>query len=410
MIRLSHIGGFLVAIAGTAVVAAVQPDTGAEWPQPTGRFPIGTTSWAVTDHARRDPMSPDRPREVRVVAWYPAMAVKDGRLAPYLREGAREASGSGLSHAFGHGLLDAPPAGRAKLPVLVFSHGYRAAPSSYTLLLEDLASHGYMVMSVVHPHEATAARLADGTVVTAFDDSGAPRPIVRDVLNEWSNEDATLAAVTATQDDGKQLAMLRTYLSTLPHTSAALRRWVDDTRAVVDGLKTLPASAPGGLVAGVADLSRLGVFGHAMGGIAAGQFCLEDARCRAALNLDGSPQYGTMIDQPLSRPFLMVYSDRRGRVGASEAIYRRSAAAYYRVEARETLLQNFSDVGFWPEPRRPRGALGPIAPAAALAITRRVVREFFDQELGGRRSLLLAGHAKWAWEQVAVEMHRPAVR
>ena len=163
-------------------------------------------------------------------------------------------------------------------------------------------------------------------------------------------------------------------------------------------------------MAGVADLSRLGVFGHAMGGIAAGQFCLEDARCRAALNLDGSPQYGTMIDQPLSRPFLMVYSDRRGRVGASEAIYRRSAAAYYRVEARETLLQNFSDVGFWPEPRRPRGALGPIAPAAALAITRRVVREFFDQELGGRRSLLLAGHAKWAWEQVAVEMHRPAVR
>src|SRR4029077_14894208 len=94
MIRLSHIGSLLVAMVGTAVLAAVQPDTVAEWPHPTGRFPIGTMSWVVTDQARRDPASPDRAREVRVVAWYPAIAVKDGRLAPYLREGAREVSGS----------------------------------------------------------------------------------------------------------------------------------------------------------------------------------------------------------------------------------------------------------------------------------------------------------------------------
>ena len=38
------------------------------------------------------------------------------------------------------------------------------------------------------------------------------------------------------------------------------------------------------------------------GGIVAGQFCLDDARCRAVLNLDGDPQYGDMIDRPLARP------------------------------------------------------------------------------------------------------------
>jgi len=345
---------------------------------------------------------------VGVVAWYPAIDVKDGHLAPYLREGAREVTGSGLSAVFGRAVLDAPPAGRAQRPLLVFSHGYRAAPSAYTTLLEDLASHGYVVLSVVHPHEAMAARLADGAVVTAFDDAGSPRPIVRDVLNEWTNEDATLARVTATPDDAGQLRILREYLSTMPHTTAALRRWVDDTTAVLDGLTMLPPASPGGRVAAAASLSRVGVFGHAMGGIAAGQFCLESARCRAALNLDGSPQYGTMIDEPLSRPLLMVYSDREGRVGASEAVYRRASSPYYRVEVRETLLQNFSDVGFWPEPLRPRGALGPIAPAAAAAITRRIVREFFDQELAGRPSPLLAGREKWAWEQVSVAVHRPA--
>jgi predicted dienelactone hydrolase len=393
-------------------LAGIQSDIGVEWPRPTGQFPVGTSSWVVIDPAHHDPVFPDRPRQVRVVAWYPANSVNAGRLAPYLREGPRESTGGGLSRVFGRALIDAPPAGRTARPVLIFSHGYRAAASAYTLLLEDLASHGYVVLSVVHPHEAMAATLSDGTVVTAFDERGTPRPIVQDVLNEWQNEDTAMAAVTATADDAQQLRMIREYLATIPHTTAALRRWVDDTRAVIDALTLLRRSAPtpGSAVAHVADLTRLGVFGHAMGGITAGQFCVEDARCRAALNLDGSPQYGTMIDRPLSRPFLMVYSDRAGRVGASEAIYRRSSAVYYRIEARETLLQNFSDVGFWPEPLRPRGTLGPIAPDAALAITRRLVREFFDQELLGRPSQLLAGRSKWAWEQVSVEVHRPSKR
>ena len=71
------------------------------------------------------------------------------------------------------------------------------------------------------------------------------------------------------------------------------------------------------------DFTRLGAFGHSMGGVMAGQFCVEDRRCRAGLNLDGIPQYGTMIDATMSRPFMMVYSARPGRAGASDAIYRR---------------------------------------------------------------------------------------
>ena len=70
-------------------------------------------------------------------------------------------------------LVDAPPRTGAPLPVLLFSHGYTAHPSAYTALLEDLASHGYVVLSVVHPYEAMAAALADGRVVTILDDAEA---------------------------------------------------------------------------------------------------------------------------------------------------------------------------------------------------------------------------------------------
>ena len=48
-----------------------------------------------------------------------------------------------------------------------------------------------------------------------------------------------------------------------------------------------------------------------MGGVVAGQFCVDNQRCRAGLNLDGIPQSGSMIDKPIRRPFLMVIGPPR---------------------------------------------------------------------------------------------------
>ena len=98
-----------------------------------------------------------------------------------------------------------------------------------------------------------------------------------------------------------------------------------------------------------------------------------------------------MIDKAMARPFLMVYSGRPGRDGASDAIYRRAAHPYYRVDVRDTKHVDFSDMVFWGGPLRERSVLGTIAPSRAIEITRTIVRQYFDQELLGRRSTLLAG-------------------
>ncbi len=132
-----------------------------------------------------------------------------------------------------------------------------------------------------------------------------------------------------------------------------------------------------------------------MGGVTAGQFCLEDRRCKAGLNLDGIPQYGNMIDQRFGRPFLMVYSARPGRAGASDAIYRRTAKPYLRVDVQHTLHLDFSDMVFWGGPLRERSLLGKMAANRTNEITRVIVRQFFDQELLGQRSPLLAGKASY---------------
>ena len=58
-----------------------------------------------------------------------------------------------------------------------------------------------------------------------------------------------------------------------------------------------------------------------------------------------------MIDQKMARPFLMVYSARPGRDGASDAIYRR-AGHFIRVDVRDTGHLEFSDMVFWGGPLR----------------------------------------------------------
>jgi hypothetical protein len=394
----------------TVLVGARQPTTAQaagvrfELPPPTGRFAVGTTTWRLTDPSRRETFDGStETRNVEVLAWYPT-AVRTGRFGPYLREGlaevrtfatvfrAPETVFDALEQVRTHSQTDAPPvATERKLPVLLFAHGYTGIPSAHTALLEDLASHGYAVLSVVHPFEASAATLADGRVVTMLGKDGKVLAPILEVFGEWEPEDDVMASVTRTTDEAEQLRLLRGYLGGLHKTEIALRRWVDDTKLVLDRLSSLPPNSPAARVAAQLDLTRLGVFGHSMGGVTAGQFCVEDGRCRAGLNLDGIPQYGGMIDRTMGRPFLMVYSARPGRAGASDAIYRRSARPYYRVDVRDTRHLDFIDMAFWGGPLRERPVLGSIAPARIAAITRAIVRQFFDQELLGRRSTLLTG-------------------
>src|SRR6185369_11971610 len=156
----------------------------------------------------------------------------------------------------------------------------------------------------------------------------------------------TMAAVTRAADEDEQRRLLRGYLAGLRNTDVALRRWVDDTKLVLDRLPALPRETAAGRLAASLDLTRLGAFGHSMGGVTSAQFCVDDRRCRAGLNLDGIPQYGTMIDSSMPRPFLMVYSERPGRAGASDPIYRRAAHPYYRVDVHGTRHLDFSDMVF----------------------------------------------------------------
>jgi dienelactone hydrolase len=384
----------LILVFACVAVRAQAPPPTFELPAPTGKMPVGTTRWVVVDPSRHETFAPGKPREVEVIAWYPRAASERATgardTAPYMRNGMEEVLSfarlaklgdayNGLANVQTHSVIDAPPASTpARFPVIVFSHGYTGLPSSHTGLMEDLASHGWAVLHVVHPYEATGSKLADGTVVTFTDEKNAMRPEIMAVLNEWGPEGGTMEKVAAATDDAEKEKLLRGYLATLKNTNQVVTRWVADVRVVLD---RLPTTGPGSQLAARLDLSRLGAAGHSMGGVMAGQFCVEDRRCKAGLNLDGIPQYGAMIETPMPATFLMVYSGRPGRAGASDYIYSRAASKYYRVDVADTLHIDFSEMNFWGGPLQKRGAFGKIEPGRALELTRLIARSFFGQEI-----------------------------
>lgn len=354
----------------------------------------------MIDATRPETFAPGRQREVEVLAWYPT-AASSGAAAPYMRSGMEEVLSfarlaklgdayDGLANARTHSIRDAAPASSpSRFPVIVFSHGYTGFPSSHTSLAEDLASHGWVVLHVVHPYEA-AATLSDGTFVTFTDEKNAMRKPITEVVSEWAAEGSTMEKVAAATVAAEQEKLLRGYLATLERTDEVVKRWVADVRVVLD---RLPKTGPGSALAASLDLTRLGAAGHSMGGVMAGQFCVEDRRCKAGLNLDGIPQYGTMIDTSMPVPFMMVYSGRPGRAGASDLIYRRAASKYYRADVADSLHVDFSEMNFWGGPLRQRGAFGKITPQRAAEITRLLVREFFAQEVRGQQSAVMSGRS-----------------
>src|SRR5262249_43156550 len=152
-------------------------------PVPAGRYPVGTVSVELIDRARANPWAASPPyRELMASIWYPAMDTRRYPAAPQMLPGA--AAHFGSPGAAAAQLYNVPPGSvdwaatltsghegapvarhRAPFPVVLYSPGLGEPRTWETTLVQDLASRGYVVVTIDHTYEASEVEFPDGQVI-----------------------------------------------------------------------------------------------------------------------------------------------------------------------------------------------------------------------------------------------------
>jgi predicted dienelactone hydrolase len=400
-LRISGAIAGLLALVFVSAVPVLFPHL--ELPEPTGPFSIGTIDLYLVDKSRPETFTPnpDDRREVFVRAWYPA-EVSPGAEPVSFGEHAHAIAdvlsrGNPLpryllrsrpltdTHSFRRASL---PEGKERFPIVLFSHAYWAGFLQSTVLMEELASHGYVALSVGHPYETPYALTRKGFIL-GFDPYNAEFRLRGEERARALDIERRLVM---THDRDEIEALLRQHADSRPKMLESLRIWTDDIRFVIDELEAM--SDGKGPFGSRLDTGRIGVLGHSFGGAASHQACLTDARCKAGVNLDGLG-IGDAIERNLTVPFMFVHHDNPGAVNKTPNLlfFERAEGAAYLLWVRGTRHLNFSDFSLYGRGSliRLMGTIGEIDGRRCLKIQNDYVREFFDKHLKGVDSGLLDG-------------------
>ncbi|WP_442602016.1 alpha/beta hydrolase family protein [Paenibacillus sp. KN14-4R] len=252
----------------------------------TGPYSVGTTTYHWVDEQRREPYSnnPADKRELMVQFWYPTIKRVNLHVSPYLQN-ARDMTAAistkmmdlpaftlnNLELVQSRAWLDAQLSDKeSRYPVLIFSHGMNGYRNQNTFQVEELASHGYIVVGIDYAYESAASMYPDGKVALSKVDR-----------NLTSNSQ---------------------YESHIP-------LWTADATFVLNQLEKLNQYDTAGRFAGKMDLDRVGMLGHSFGGAVTLQMIKNDLRVKAAVSMDGGFYGPSVSEKGLGKPLLMMYSD-----------------------------------------------------------------------------------------------------
>lgn len=361
-------------------------------PAPSGRHATGESSFRLVDGRRTDPWVPGQPyRELMISVFYPSLHT-GGR--PFTRQfppAVATAFGAAVEQSAElpadlvdwaatttHSVRDAVPA-PGRFPVVLYSPGAGDPRDWNVSLAEDLASRGFVVVTVDHTGEAPAVQFPDGHVV--------------------GNEPLMSAWAAAMQNDTTP-ALLTKVMATR----------TADTELVLDRLTSLPTR-----LTRIMDVHRIGMFGQSGGGFTAAQTTYGDPRIKAGVDMDGTLEYtsepdGTHLSEValhgLDRPFLLM-----GNSSAADGndVHREpSWASFWRhqrgwkadVTLDDSVHASFTDAKALLPQLAGRvavdtldAAVGKVDPHLAVAANRALVASFFDRFLKGRDDHLLDGGA-----------------
>ncbi len=387
------------------------------FPKPTGPYAIGTTTyhWVDTSRAERFTTNPGVHRELMAQIWYPARKGSRSSRAPYIRDSDAVAAAVARIHNFpgfslqqlryvtAHASESAPIADdEPSYPVLMFVEGLTGYRQMSTFQVEELVSHGYIVVGVDQPGSAAVVVFPDGRQVAG--------------LSKAQMDPLTWQSISPAEE--------APLLNGQPLTDGPIPYFAQDVSFTLDRLAGINGADANGILTGKLDLQRAGVFGVSFGGIVGAEACLtEPHRLKACLVMDvfmsanvvqaGLTQAGMWITRPadtmlLERRKSGGWTDRdiEETQATMRSVYASLPGDGYFVQVPGMFHIDFTDVPY-ASPIFPRvGFSGPIGVQRAHDIVNAYSVAFFDQHLKGRPSPLLDASSKRSAD-VLFETRRP---
>ncbi|MCB9434292.1 MAG: hypothetical protein H6668_20155 [Ardenticatenaceae bacterium] len=370
-VALAALGLLLFLVAAALPIAIPIP----KLVPPTGPYAIGTATYYLRDDSRAETYSPipGGPRELMVQIWYPATAATDAPRAPYLTDYAIAAPAiaaelhlPGFMFSHLNLVLTEARQGAAfvaengRFPLLIFSHGVRVGfRGQNSSQIQELVSHGYVVVAIDHTYGGLFTVFPDGRVV-------------------FFNNDTVFGGD----------------YTNLPDAARLIDVWADDIGFVLDEMARWDGGEGegGGLFNGRLDLTQVGVFGHSTGGGAAITFCNRDNRCRAVVGLDSWVEPLDPAAIHLSQPFMSLSTPRwlgEANNANGQQIFRQLVSQGYLLKIANTEHFDFSDLPLF-SPLTPQlGLSGTINSQYSQQLMNAYLVAFFDQTLKGQPSDLL---------------------
>ncbi|MEV6413808.1 alpha/beta hydrolase [Kribbella sp. NPDC051718] len=367
-IALTSLAGALPArAASTSTSPSPAADLTLRLPAPAGPHRLGVRTLHLTDRGRVDPWNGSPDRELVLTVFYPARTTRGCHRAPQMT--ARAAgnfkgfaayyhhlpAGVDWSATLTHSYADAPPA-PGRRPVLLYSPGGTDPRTLGTGLAEDLASHGYVVVTIDHPGETSEVDIPDGELRTI-----------------------QIPPTTPTDPVLSRLMMSTRFA---------------DVRFVLSRLSTLGLPL---------DLRRIGIYGHSAGGSTAAQALYENRELKSAINLEGYLDYLPLppgepdelypiAQHGSDRPLLLAGTDgfRDARFDSSWSALLAHHGPVRRTEIAHANHWVFTDLGAMAPQLQAAGLMtaedrtdqvGAVNPAISVPLIRRTVRSFFDRTL-----------------------------
>lgn len=414
--RVPFISGMLLALLAAAAVAPLYLFPVSDLPEPSGQYAVGVRNFELADRSRLGVWraKEDEPRRLLIRVWYPAQSVAGLKRRRYFDpiETTHTARSMGelfrfppfltyMRHVRTNSYEGAPLlTGAANLPTVIYSHGYTSFLSQNTALMEDLASHGYVVYSIQHTYDSSTTVFPNGDIAPMDPE------LVKEALDAQSRTkipEAMLEGYTSKEFDDRLAGQLQHANDSIGDNERIIRSaaiWVADRLFVHDELQRRAVPADIVDIVAASKLDHVGEIGMSFGGSTTGAICIIDSRCAAGVNLDGGDFHFIPFDADMPHPFMMFHSDIGGFYRSlnmepsgsersfNDFSYERFQNAgelhdVYRLQMRGAAHLGFSDFSLFM--RRPvsDGLLGTTPPEVMIGAQNDFVRGFFDKYVRG---------------------------